>query len=245
MRRVDALARERSRAEAELKAEHEAETERVRGIIAGIRNVLHRFNYLYRGYPTAKADLLADVFDSNGLVVCEMVDRGMVDKLEPADAAEVFSWFAYDRDSRFTNDYSLPNHLVLLRRRLEDMEQQILATERQNGLFISHGHNLGFYGAMRAWCRGATMAEITETIHLSEGDMVLSFNKTIDLMRQVREMLSNSDPTHPLRDTLFGAEQLVRRDIVAQSLALGFLPIEEEETTTEIDDNVDIADEAE
>lgn len=242
MRRVDVLARERGHVEAQLQAEREAETERVRGIIAGIRNVLHRFNYLHRGYPTAKADLLADVFDSNGLVVCEMIDRGMVDRLEPADAAEVFSWFAYDRDSRFTNDYSLPNHLVLLRRRLEDMEQQILATERQNGLFISHGHNVGFYGAMRAWCRGATMADITGKIALSEGDMVLTFNKSIDLMRQVREMLSNVDPTHPLRDTLFDAERLVRRDIVAQSLALGFLPIEEQETTTEIDANIDVED---
>jgi len=245
MRRVDALVRERAHVETLLHDEREAELERIRGIINGIRNVLHRFNYLHRGYPTAKADLLADVFDSNGLVVCEMIDRGLVDKLEPADAAEVFSWFAYDRDSRFSNDYSLPNNLVLLRRRLEDMEQQILATERRNGLFISHGHNVGFYGAMRAWCHGATMADITETIALSEGDMVLTFNKTIDLMRQVREMLSHVDPTHPIRDTLSEAERLVRRDIVAQSLALGFLPIEEEETTTEIDDDIDTPDDPE
>jgi ATP-dependent RNA helicase HelY len=239
LRRVDALERERGRVERQLQDEMNAEAERIRGIIAGIRNVLHRFNYLHRGYPTAKADLLAEVFDTNGLVICEMIERGLVDNLGAADLAEVFSWFAFDRDSRFRNVYSLPNHLVLLRRRLEDMEHQILATERGNGLFISAGHNLGFYGAMRAWCNGATMVSITEQIDLSEGDLVLTFNKTIDLMRQVREMLMNVAPDRPLRETLAAAERFVKRDIVEQSLALGFLPIETEETAaSEADETI-------
>lgn len=233
LRHINAMERERGYIENQLQDETNAEAERIRGIINGIRNVLHRFNYLHRGYPTAKADLLADVFDTNGLVICEMLDRGMLDRLSPPDMAEVFSWFAFDRDSRFQNTYSLPNRLVLLRRRLEDMEQQILASERHNGLFISAGHNIGFYGAMRAWCTGATVSSITEQIALSEGDLVLTFNKTIDLMRQVREMLANVSPDHPVRETLTVAERLVKRDIVEQSLALGFLPIDTEESTPE------------
>ncbi|HUG13789.1 MAG TPA: DEAD/DEAH box helicase [Thermomicrobiales bacterium] len=226
LRHVNAMERERGYVENQLQEEMNAEAERIRGIINGIRNVLHRFNYLHRGYPTAKADLLADVFDTNGLVICEMLDRGMLDSLSAPDMAEVFSWFAFDRDSRFQNTYSLPNRLVLLRRRLEDMEQQILASERSNGLFISAGHNIGFYGAMRAWCTGATISAITEQIALSEGDLVLTFNKTIDLMRQVREMLANVSRDHPVRVTLTVAERLVKRDIVEQSLAIGFLPID-------------------
>jgi ATP-dependent RNA helicase HelY len=242
LKRVAALERERGRVEQQLRDEMQAEEDRIRGIIGGIRNVLHRFNYLHRGYPTTKADLLADVFDTNGLVICEMIDRGMVDNLKPADLAEVFSWFAFDRDSRFSNTYNLPNPLVLLRRRLEDMEHQVLATERGNGLFISSGHNAGFYGAMRAWCNGATMSEITEQIDLSEGDLVLTFNKTIDLMRQVREMIANVAPDHPLRENLAISERLVRRDIVEQSLALGFLPIASEEADPEPDDTANALD---
>ena len=38
------------------------------------------------------------------------------------------------------------------------------------------------------------MSAITEQIDLSEGDLVLTFNKTIDLMRQVREMIANVAP---------------------------------------------------
>ncbi|MDI3339561.1 MAG: DEAD/DEAH box helicase [Sphaerobacter sp.] len=225
LKRVAQLERERAALQADLEQETASEEERIHRIIRGIRDVLHRFGYLHRGYPTAKADTLANVFDTNGLVICEMIDRGFFDKLSPADAAEVFSWFAYDRDFRFGNTYTLPNRLVLLRRRLDDLEREILAAERANHLFITTGHNEGFYGAVRAWCHGASVSRILEQIELSEGDLVLTFNKTLDLMRQVREMLAHAMPEHPLRETLTQAEVLVKRDIVAQSLALGFLPL--------------------
>lgn len=225
LRQVAVLESERASREHDLGRELTSEEERVRRLIRGIRDVLHRFGYLHRGYPTAKADTLANVFDTNGLILTEMIDRGLFEKLEPADVAEVFSWFAYDRDFRFGNAFTLPSKLVLLRRRLDDLEGEIFAAERTNNLFISTGHSDGFYGAMRAWCMGATMARILEQIELSEGDMVLTFNKTIDLMRQLREMLAQVASDHPLRDTLQRAETLVRRDIVEQSLTIGFLPI--------------------
>ena len=68
------------------------------------------------------------------------------------------------------------------------------------------------------------MVQIGEAIELSEGDLVLTINKTIDLMRQVREMLVDVMPSHPLRVTLREAERLVRRGIVEQSLTMGFAP---------------------
>jgi ATP-dependent RNA helicase HelY len=197
-------------------------------VIRGIREVLDRFGYMHRGYPTAKADMLASVFDNDALILCELVDRGVLDRLSPEDLAEVFSWFSFDRDFRYGNHLTLPNHLVSLRRRLEDIEHSILGEERDHGLYISEGHNSTFYGAARAWSLGSTMVEITESIELSEGDLVLTFNKTIDLLRQVREMLEDVMPDHPLRFTLREAERLLRRDIVEQSLTLGFAPIVEE-----------------
>jgi ATP-dependent RNA helicase HelY len=229
LKRVEIMERERASIQAELGKELSSEEERIRRLIRGIRDVLHRFGYLHRGYPTAKADTLANVFDTHGLVLCEMIDRGFLDRLSPATVAEVFSWFAYDRDFRFGNSFTLPNRLVLLRRRLDDLEQEVFAAERGNGLFISTGHSDGFYGPMQAWCDGSSMSQILEKIELSEGDLVLTFNKTIDIMRQLRDMLSQAMPDHPLRATLDDAERLVRRDIVEQSLTIGFLPLIEEE----------------
>lgn len=225
LHRIDRLERERSTLQDVLEREQETEDARIRGVIRGIREVLVRFGYMHRGYPTAKADMLASVFDNDALILCELVDRGVLDKLSPEDLAEVFSWFSFDRDFRYGNHLTLPNHLVSLRRRLEDIEHTILGEERDHGLYISEGHNSTFYGAARAWALGSTMVEITESIELSEGDLVLTFNKTIDLLRQLREMLEDVMPDHSLRITLREAERLLRRDIVEQSLTLGFAPI--------------------
>jgi ATP-dependent RNA helicase HelY len=223
---VDRLDKDRRALEEELGREIDLEEERLRNVIRGIRNVLHRFGYLHRGYPTEKADMLAEVFDSDGLILCELVDRGVLDNLPPEDLAELFSWFSFDREFRYGNRFVLPDRLVLARRRIEDVEHAVLSEERGEGLAISEGHNPNFYGAARAWSRGATMAEISAQIELSEGDLVMTFNKTIDLMRQVWEMLVSVKPEHPLRSRLQQAESLLRRDIVEHSLALGFAPIE-------------------
>lgn len=223
---VDRLEKERRGLEELLGREIDQEEERLRNVIRGIRNVLHRFGYLHRGYPTEKADMLADIFDNDGLILCELVDRGVLDSLPPEDLAEAFSWFSFDREFRYGNRFILPDRLVLARRRIEDVEHAVLSEERGEGLAISEGHNPNFYGAARAWCRGATMAEIGAKIELSEGDLVMTFNKTIDLLRQVAEMLTHVNPDHPLRHRLREAESLLRRDIVEHSLALGFAPIQ-------------------
>jgi ATP-dependent RNA helicase HelY len=222
---IDKLDKERRGIEEVLGREIDAEEERIRGVIRGIRNVLHRFGYLHRSYPTAKADMLAEIFDNDGLILCELVDRGTLELLPPEDLAEVFSWFSFDRDYRYTNRYVLPERLILARRRLEDVEQAVLGEERAEGLFISEGHNPNFYGAARAWCLCESMADIGAAIELSEGDLVMTFNKTIDLMRQVREMLADTQPDLPLRRTLADAERMLRRDIVEQSLMIGFAPV--------------------
>lgn len=238
---IERLDRERGVLGEILEREIDAEEARVRGVIRGIREVLNRFGYLHRGFATPKADMLADIFDGDGLILCELVDRGILDRLPPEDLAEMFSWFSFDRDFRYGNAFTLPDQLILVRRRLEDLEQAILGEERDNGLAISDGHNPTFYGAARAWCMGLSMADITKAIDLSEGDLVMTFNKTIDLMRQVRDMLTNVLPDHPLRNSLAQAEKLLRRGIVEQSLTIGFSPIDAPEP--EIPETVIVASE--
>ena len=75
---------------------------------------------------------------------------------------------------------------------------------------------------MRAWCNGVTLARVLEKVELSEGDLVLTFNKAVDLMRQVREMLLSVDRDSPLVETLAKAMRLARRGIIEQSYAVGF-----------------------
>lgn len=237
LRRRDRLEQERAALNDILDREIEAEDVRIRHVIQGIRDVLHRFGYMKRGYPTEKADMLADLFDTDGLILCELVDRGTLAPLAPEELAELFSWYSFDRDFRYTNHFTLPDRLVTARRRIEEIERDVLGEERDHKLFISEGHNPSFYGAALHWGRGWSMAQIGEQLELSEGDLVITFNKTIDLMRQVRDMLHDVQPEHGLISTLRQAERLLRRGIVEQSLTLGFTPIAEVDATVTIDDD--------
>ncbi len=233
MAQVDRLYQEQASFNHLLRTEQQAEEARVRGVIRGIRDVLHRFGYLDQGFPTGKADMLAGIFDNDGVILCEMIVREWLNNLLPEDLAELFSWYCFDRDSRFINGYTLSPAIDRLRLRIDELERDVLEEEHAHDLFISGGHNTAFYGAVRAWCLGATMVEIGETIELSEGDLVLTFNKTIDLMRQVRDMLRDVLDDHPLIPLLRQAERLMRRGIVEQSLTLGFAPEDQPEVPIE------------
>jgi ATP-dependent RNA helicase HelY len=222
---LERLTRERQALATRAAHESQADDAQTRNLIRGIAAVLHQFGYLHRGYTTPKADLLADIFDPNGLVIAELVDRGWLDELAAEDVAEVISWFAYDRDARFENTFELPRHLTLVRDRLDDLTHGVLIAERRAGLAITTGYHPLFYGGLRAWCRGAVMERIVEKLGLSEGDIVLAFNKSLDIMGQVRKMLRAVRPESPLLGQLRAAEGLVRRGIVAQSYAIGIMPV--------------------
>ncbi len=222
---LERLSREQQALADRVAQESEADDAQTRNLIRGIAAVLHQFGYLHRGYTTPKADLLADIFDTNGLVVAELVDRGWLDELSPEDVAEVFSWFAYDRDARFENTFELPRHLTIVRDRLDDLTHGVLIAERRAGLSITTGYHPLFYGALRAWCRSAVMERIVEKVGLSEGDVVLAFNKSLDIMHQVRTMLQAVRPESPLIERLATAERQVRRGIVEQSYTIGIMPV--------------------
>ena len=55
-------------------------------------------------------------------------------------------WFAFDRDSRFSNTYNLPNQLVLLRRRLEDLPTARVDVGDPLVLFQAGAYGLSFAG---------------------------------------------------------------------------------------------------
>jgi ATP-dependent RNA helicase HelY len=199
------------------------EENRLQSTLNGIVNVLRKFGFLDKqGYITQKAGFLRDIFDNNGVVIVEMIDRGWLDALEPQDLAEVFSWFAYDREVEFLNRFLLPRHLGELRNKLDDIERDVFAEERRNDLMITSGYNVYFFGAARAWCRGVSLPKILEKMELAEGDIIITFNKTLDLLRQVQDMLETHTPDHPLIYTILQARRLIRRGVVEQIYNIGF-----------------------
>jgi ATP-dependent RNA helicase HelY len=126
----------------------------------------------------------------------------------------------------------LPRYIVNLRRELDDLQNAIFQAERRQDLRLTPGYNPFFYGAARAWCKGTSLADLLDSMDVSEGDLVMTFNKTLDIMRQVRDMFVHHDPEHPLRAGLEEADRMMRRGVVEMAYTLGFGPVGEEQGTT-------------
>jgi ATP-dependent RNA helicase HelY len=225
---------DRDAAEKRLLDRQRFEDTRLQVILKGLSSVLVQFHYLRKGELTHKANKLADIFDTNALMIVEMVEGNYFEGLQAEDVAEVFSWFAYDRDIDFRNRLLIPRYLINLRRDLDHLQNAIFAAERRQGISLTRGYNPYFYGAARSWCRGASIADLLSQVEISEGDMVMTFNKTLDIMRQVRDMLYRYDRDNPLYTQLQEADKLVRRGVVEMVNAIGFAPINEDASATQL-----------
>ena len=215
---------DRDTAEKRLNDRRHFEETRLQNTLKGLVNVLVQFNYLRKGELTYKARKLADIFDEDALMITEMIEGNYLEGLKPQDLAEVFSWFAYDRDIDFPNRLLLPRYLINLRRELDHLQTAIFAAERRQGLTITTGYNQYFFGAARSWCKGTSIGDLLAMMDISEGDLVMTFNKTLDIMRQVRDMFLHHDPDNPLRFQLEEADRMMRRGVVEMAYTLGFAP---------------------
>ncbi len=191
--------------------------------LAGARTDVEAGEALLR--PTDKAAVLARVYDPNGLLLLNLAWDGLFDALAPAELMEVLSWFCYDREGPRWNRYQLTPRLWDLRPRLGEALAAVQRAEAEAGLAITAGPNAGFYGPVLAWCRGATFASLLEQMPVSEGDLLMAMNKTLDLGSQLREALRagapHSSQARRLAPKLEVGDHLLRRGIVAQSLRLG------------------------
>lgn len=218
--------RDLARAEHAVNRAHTLAGREERAMVGGLARVLDRFGYLREGRPTAKAAYLRGLFDSNALTLAELLEGRWLEPLEPAEIAEVASWFAWDRDNP-VRTLSIPARLRRLMAEVWALHAQVMEAERRAEVEVSRPLNDQFHGVALAWAQGVSLGEIANRAHIAEGDLVGHFQKTIDLLGQLRAAVQRrataatdaQDPAAraPLLDGLFAADALLRRGVVAAS----------------------------
>ena len=183
-----ALLRQLNKLEARVRdAEVECDQQAVETAQA-VRTVLTRLGYLSKRGLTRKARGLREIVAAPGIVLSELYGMGVFDDLEPAELAEVISWFASDSRRR-DNSYRLPRHLNDLRHLAIGTFRRIAALEEAEGIELAQGPSDWFRGIALAWCHGDSIEEITSRVEMGEGDVVSSLNKTVDLIDQFEDLL--------------------------------------------------------
>jgi superfamily II RNA helicase len=151
--------------------------------------VLRRLGYIRGDALAHKAAGLREMVSPAGIVISEMYHEGMLGNLEPAELAEVLSWFACDVDRRRYNSLVLPAGLRSLRSLASLTYGRVSALEDRQGVRLAQGPSGWFYGVALAWCAGESVAAISAGIEIGDGDIVSILNKTVDLLDQFRGLL--------------------------------------------------------
>jgi len=136
---------------------------------------------------TVRGWMLRAIFHPAGMVLTELALSGALDGLNPAELAEVVSWFTYDSSDRaLRNLYTLPRNLFEVRREVWKTLRLAQTLEYQEGVSVSPGIVESFHSVALNWWRGASLRALLSRIELAEGDLLVSLNQTIDLLQQLQ-----------------------------------------------------------
>lgn len=135
---------------------------------------------------TLKGRLLRNIYHPAGVIIVELITRGVLNEISAGELAEICSWFTYDNDRRLNNRDVLPNKLVQVRRELWQMTQHVRGIEERANVNFTPGIVPDFHGIALAWSRHTSLSGLLKRIDLAEGDILMHLNQTIDLLQQVQ-----------------------------------------------------------
>ena len=219
------FARELAQTEKVLDQAHRAARADARAMVSGLGQVMERFGYLGAERPTYKASLLRSIFDTNAMTLAELVSRRMLESLDPAEIAEVCSWFAFDREAPLRS-LPLTNRLRRLHEEVLGLQTRVLDEERRAKVEVSRPINADLKGVALAWAEGDELGEIAQRTRIAEGDLVGLLQKTLDILGQLRAAIDSIEmpPRRAERfdrpdmlERLAIADTLVRRGVVEES----------------------------
>ncbi len=211
-------ARDLTHAEKELRAARTDAVREARATVSGLAGILERFGYLQGRRPTAKAVYLRAIFDTNALTLAELMAGRYFEALDADEVAELCSWFAYTRESP-VRSLPISRRLQRVRQELDVLHGQVLAEERRAGIEQSRVLNEEFRGLALAWAQGMALGEIAGRARLAEGDLVVTLQKTLDVLGQLRDAAVHSrhDGSPDLVTRFDQADALLRRGVVEAS----------------------------
>ncbi len=148
------------------------------------RSVLMDYGYLKDDYPTEYGITTSQIRSENELFIAEIIFSGILENLTPAQLAAVVCAITTE-DLRIDIPY-LPisepvrktlNLIRNIRRKVEKVQNRYSV---EAPMYI----NPYFSSLIELWVEGAEWENITEQVDMGEGDIVRSFKRVVDVLRQ-------------------------------------------------------------
>ncbi|MBO5947199.1 hypothetical protein J6Q66_00005, partial [bacterium] len=136
--------------------------------------------------PTAKGEIIARLRAENELFISEIILSGILDNLEPADLASVINSVTTE-DMRIPNFAQIPVSQTTRKtlNKIREIKKRIWQVQRDNSIEREMYVNTYFAPLIEYWVNNGEWQELIQQTEISEGDIVRSFKRTIDLLRQI------------------------------------------------------------
>lgn len=149
------------------------------------RSVLEEYGYLKDDFPTEEGIIISQLRSENELFLAKVIFSGVLDGLTPAELASVICAITTE-DMRADLYSQLPlspnvrkrlNKIKDIRRELDKKQKNY---DVEDPMYIN-----GFYSPLiEMWTNGAEWDSIVDEVDMGEGDIVRSFKRVIDVLRQ-------------------------------------------------------------
>lgn len=148
------------------------------------RSVLTEVGYLKDDYPTECGVTTSQIRSENELFIAEIIFSGVLEELTPAQLAAVVCAITTE-DLRIDIPYlpiSEPVRKTL--NKIRNIRRKVEKVQLKHSVEAQMYINPYFSSLIELWVEGANWETITEQVDMGEGDIVRSFKRVVDVLRQ-------------------------------------------------------------
>ena len=149
------------------------------------RAVLCDFGYIQNDYPTEQGVTISQLRSENELFLARIIFSGVLENLTPAELASVICAITTE-DMRADLFSQLPFSTTVRKtlNKIKDIKRDLDKKQKnydvEDPMYIN-----GYYSPLiEMWVNGAEWDDIIDQIDMGEGDIVRSFKRVVDVLRQ-------------------------------------------------------------
>jgi ATP-dependent RNA helicase HelY len=154
-----------------------------------VLSVLEELGYVRDFAIEPKGRRLARIYGEGDVLVAEALEEGLLEGLEPAEAAALVSTIVYESRERVPRPGEMPTPTTAERyRRLQATWRRIRAAEDRHHVELCRELEDGFASAIYRWAKGDPLEDVLREMDMSPGDFVRNGKQLLDLLRQIQEV---------------------------------------------------------
>jgi len=149
------------------------------------KSVMEEFGYLHNDYPTERGKSLSQVRAENELYISEIIFSEVLNDLTPAELASVVcAVTTEDMRGDMYGELPLSKKIRKTLNKIKDIRRKIDKSQKNNLINDSMYINSYFCAPIEMWVNGEEWDDLIENIEAGEGDVIRSFKRVIDVLRQ-------------------------------------------------------------